>query len=122
MNQTRPRTSALLSTICLACSVVLLAAPVTNAQPGPGSEIVFTLSYADLAAELDAAAFGFGFDDVEDFTGLDDASGINAEIRYTRSFFLKQLRIGSAVSVALYEEDGDDSDQFMIGGFVGIRL
>src|SRR5688572_26599835 len=116
MNETRPRTSALFCAVILTCSLLFLSAPRAHAQPGPGSEIVFTLSYADLAAELDADAFGFGLGDLEDFTGLDDASGIAGEIRFTRSFFLKQLRIGSAISVALYEEDAEDNDLFDIDG------
>jgi hypothetical protein len=92
------------------------AARGAQAQPGPGSEIAFTLSYADLAAELDADAFGFGLGDIDDFTGLDDATGIAGEIRFTRPFFVKQLRIGSAIGVSLYEEDAEDNDLFELEG------
>jgi len=47
--------------ILLSCSllITLLVAPNARAQPGPGSEIAFTLSYTGLDAEFDADAFGF---------------------------------------------------------------
>jgi hypothetical protein len=111
-------TPMVLCRFVLTClSVVVTTRPSTvQAQPGPRSEIAFTLSYADLAAELDADAFGFGLGDVEDFTGLDDASGIAAEVRFTRAFFLKQLRIGSAIGVSLYEEEAEDNELFELEG------
>jgi len=53
---------------------------------------------------------------VDDFTALDNTRGIAGELRYTRAFFLKQLRLGSAISVALFEEDGDAGDLLDITG------
>src|SRR5687768_2275900 len=102
----------------LTCSLLLLvAAPIARAQSGPGSEIALTLSYTDLDAEFDADAFGFDLGDVDDFTALDNTSGIAGELRFTRAFFLKQLRIGSAISVALFEEEGEAGpDLFDIDG------
>src|SRR5687768_2697769 len=81
-------TPMVLCRFVLTCvSVVVTTRPSTvQAQPGPRSEIAFTLSYADLAAELDADAFGFGLGDVEAFTGTSDGSGSEAAARHTRRY------------------------------------
>ena len=96
-------------------TALLLSASTAQAQ-GDRSELVFTLSYATLDSEFDGDASGFGLGDLQQFTQLDDTEGFAGEIRWTRSIFAPQLRIGSAVNVALYEEAGQDVSFFDIDG------
>jgi hypothetical protein len=103
------------STAIAAVLTLLITSTAARAQ-GDRAELVFTLSYTTLESEFDGDASGFGLGDLEQFTQLDDVEGIAGEIRWTRSIFAPQLRIGSAVSVALFEEEGEDVSFFDIDG------
>ena len=87
------------SLICICAFAIALSFwPHALAQ---NSEISLGGGYTKLTLEAD-----LDFINIEEVTALDGESGAYGEIRFSRSIFIEQLRLGSGVQVAYYTTDG----------------
>jgi hypothetical protein len=86
---------------CSVCFVALLAGLCVAPAAARDNELSLTLGYTHLSLDAELE-----FLDITEITSLDDTGGIYGGIRFSRSIFVEQLRLGSGVQVARYSTDG----------------